>query len=123
MNPDLIREAIALARRPYTIEIVPDETTDGDSAYTAFVRELEGCLGQGATAEEAEADVRLAMIDFIASLLEDGLPVPEPAEHANVTATHGTAVVLDPLPKPERTKADEGRRQHIGSFTIVPARF
>jgi hypothetical protein len=48
---------------------------------------LEGCFGQGENPETAIADLKAAMVDFIASLLEDGIPVPEPAELVSTTSS------------------------------------
>ena len=55
-----------------------DTTTEGNPVYLARALEVEGCFGQGETHEAAIEDLRLALVDFIESLLEDGLPVPEP---------------------------------------------
>lgn len=121
MNPDLIRKASELAQRAYTIEVTPDKTTDGEAAYTAYVVELDGCLGQGATAEEAEADVRLAMVDYIASLIEDGLPVPEP-QRGGITATQGTAILLDFPQVHSISQYEAPTRQHAGNLILVPLR-
>jgi predicted RNase H-like HicB family nuclease len=82
-------KAEELARRPYFMMTALDATTEGHPMHFARVPEIEGCFGQGKTREEAIQDLRLAMVDFIESLLEDGLPVPEPTELYN--PTFGTA--------------------------------
>jgi predicted RNase H-like HicB family nuclease len=82
-------KAEELARRPYLIMTSIEETTDGQPIHFARVLELDGCFGQGETREQALEDLRLAMVDFIQSLLEDGLSVPEPTPLVN--ATIGTA--------------------------------
>jgi predicted RNase H-like HicB family nuclease len=38
---------------------------------------LPGCISQGQTKEEAVANIREAIQEYIAALLEDGLPIPE----------------------------------------------
>lgn len=38
---------------------------------------LSGCVSQGSTKEEALANIREAIRGYVASLEEDGLPVPE----------------------------------------------
>lgn len=38
---------------------------------------LPGCISQGKTKEEAIANIREAIIDYIAALEEDKIPVPE----------------------------------------------
>ncbi|MBI5840766.1 MAG: type II toxin-antitoxin system HicB family antitoxin [Chloroflexi bacterium] len=65
-----------------------EETTDDQPIHFARVLEMDGCFGQGASRDEAIADLRSAIVDFIESLLEDGLPVPEPTK---VDSTLGTA--------------------------------
>ena len=78
-----------LAKQPYIITTTIEETTDNQPIYLARVLELEGCFGQGETRSAAIEDLRLAMVDFIESLLEDGLPVPEPTQL--LSPTLGTA--------------------------------
>ena len=78
-------EAEKLAARPYTIFTQLDLSTTGDPVYLALSPELEGCIGQGETEDHAIADLALARIDFIQSLLEDGLPVPVP--QSSITST------------------------------------
>ena len=80
-------QALKLAAHPYFIKVALDETTDGQPIYFAHVIELEGCFGQGETPEAAVTDLQAAMVDFIESLLEDGLPVPAPAELAITTSS------------------------------------
>jgi predicted RNase H-like HicB family nuclease len=75
---DIRAKAEALAKRPYIIMTAIEETTDNQPIYFARVLEMDGCFGQGETREAAIEDLHLAMVDFIESLLEDGLPVPEP---------------------------------------------
>lgn len=87
---DTRARAEALAKRPYIIKTSLEESTDSQPIHFAQTVELEGCFGQGETREAAIEDLRLAMVDFIESLLEDGLPVPEPTSLYKPTA--GTAV-------------------------------
>ena len=39
---------------------------------------MPGCVSDGGTEQEAKANVKLALIDFIYFLLEDELPIPAP---------------------------------------------
>ena len=48
-----------------------------DGFWVAECPSLPGCISQGQTKEEAVANIREAIQAYIASLLEDGLPVPE----------------------------------------------
>jgi predicted RNase H-like HicB family nuclease len=76
MDKSLVEKAEGLARQTYTVDVERDETTDGQPVYVARVRELEGCISQGKTDKEAKENVKRAMVDYIYSLLEDGLPIP-----------------------------------------------
>jgi predicted RNase H-like HicB family nuclease len=44
--------------------------------YSACVPDLPGCIATGATLEEAESEIREAIIFHLEGLREDGLPVP-----------------------------------------------
>ena len=57
--------------------------------YSAYVPDLPGCVATGATADEAEAEIREAIEFHLEGLREDGLPVPQPAsrvEYIDVSA-------------------------------------
>jgi len=77
-----------LAKRSYLVMTKVDTTAKGRPVYFARVLEVEGCFGQGSTSKAAIKDLHLAMVDLFESLLEDGLPVPEPARL--ITSTFGT---------------------------------
>ena len=81
--------AEALARRPYRIGVRPDETTDGTPAFFAWVQELDGCVGCGTTQEEALDDAARALVDYIESMLDDGLAVPPPFEDLPISYSVG----------------------------------
>jgi predicted RNase H-like HicB family nuclease len=85
---DTHAKAEELANRPYIVTWAIEETTDNQPIYFARALELEGCFGQGDSSDAAIEDLRLAMVDFIESLLEDDLPVPEPT---SLKPTIGTA--------------------------------
>lgn len=86
MNERRLIQAEELASRPYKIELQAYETPDGQPYFFGRVPELPGCVSDGDTEQEAKANVRSAMIDFIYFLLEDGLPVPEPRSFDNFTS-------------------------------------
>jgi predicted RNase H-like HicB family nuclease len=44
--------------------------------YSAYVPDLPGCIATGATVEEAEAEIREAIIFHVEGLREDGLAIP-----------------------------------------------
>ena len=89
MSESYFELAEKLAARPYSIMKLRDETTDGAPIYLARALEIENCFGQGDSPEEAEWDLRGALVDFIEGLLEDDLYVPEPAR---LFKTEGTSV-------------------------------
>ena len=55
-----------------------DETTDGLPCYIAWHPELVGCMAQGMTPQEAEANLTEARELVITHLVKNGLPIPEP---------------------------------------------
>ncbi|MBI5948913.1 MAG: type II toxin-antitoxin system HicB family antitoxin [Chloroflexi bacterium] len=57
----------------YAVVIEPAE-----SNYSAYVPDLPGCVAVGDTIEEAEREIREAILFHIEGLKEDGLPIPEP---------------------------------------------
>lgn len=62
---------------PYTIEVERDERRR-DAFHVARVLELEGCIAQGRTEAEARSELRDAQRLFIETMLDNGVPVPEP---------------------------------------------
>ena len=57
--------------------------------YSAYVPDLPGCVATGATAEEAESEIRSAIEFHLEGLREDGLSIPEAAsrvEYVDVSA-------------------------------------
>jgi predicted RNase H-like HicB family nuclease len=65
--------------RTYTV-LVHDEDEGG---YWAEVEELPGCFASGETLDELEEDVKEAIEQHIAALLEMGEPVPEGRSREN----------------------------------------
>jgi predicted RNase H-like HicB family nuclease len=102
-------KAEKLAKRSYLLMTSVGETTDGQPIFFARVLEMDGCFGQGETREQALTDLRLAMVDIIESLLEDGLPVPEPTTLVNTTISTAAVSTLTFIGqgkflKPKQTK-------------------
>jgi len=106
MDPDLRSKAENLAKRSYIVEVVRDQTTDDQPIYLARNPELEGCFGQGDTSEEAIQDLLEARIDFIQSLLEDGLPVPDPIPLTTNTANVTTIKITNTTTYPQYVKSN-----------------
>jgi predicted RNase H-like HicB family nuclease len=55
-----------------------------DGYWVAECPSLPGCISQGITREEAISNIREAIREYIASLEEDGMPVPEDRLEAEV---------------------------------------
>ena len=89
MQDGLISRAKEIVALPYSIDVVEDETTTGHLIYVARITELDGCIAQGQTIQEALRSLREAAIDYVVSLLEDGAPIPSPS--SPVTASSSTA--------------------------------
>ena len=58
----------------FRVVIEPDE----DGVFVAECPTLPGCISQGATREEALANIKEAISGYIASLRKHGEPVPLP---------------------------------------------
>jgi predicted RNase H-like HicB family nuclease len=71
----------------YAIIVRPLSEEDG-GGFLAFVPDLPHCLGDGATPEEAVADVRSAMIEWAAHTVEIGRDVPLPGTAVEVARQH-----------------------------------
>ena len=64
---------------PYSIIIRYVEDESGNYFF-ATVQELDGCMSDGATLEEAAVNIREAMEGWIETKLESGLAVPIPKD-------------------------------------------
>ena len=95
MDEAIVRKARHLADRFYSFEVVRDFTTDEQAIFMASNPELAGCMAQGTTEELALANLADARVDYIASLLEDDIRVPDPTISASITAGSGTPVIIE----------------------------
>jgi predicted RNase H-like HicB family nuclease len=103
MTSDLEQRAEELAARPYSVEIIHDETTTGEPIIVMSHPELPGCMAQGSTLKEAREELAEARKEYILSLLEDGLPVPGPA---TTIGTQGTSWRLDQVDGGDKSESD-----------------
>lgn len=78
MNKTLQAKAIEIANSGFTTEFRKEKTTDGDNLYLAVSPELDGCIAQGETAEEALESLEEIRLEYIEHLLEFNLPIPSP---------------------------------------------
>jgi predicted RNase H-like HicB family nuclease len=67
-----------MSDRPYATLVRYEPENNGAPDYIAFHPELPGCFAQGYTPQEAIDNLAEVRLLWIKSLLEDGLPVPEP---------------------------------------------
>src|SRR5258708_7748520 len=63
---------------------------DDEGDYIVEVAELPGCMADGATLDEAFANLREAMSSWVTSRIEAGLSVPEPKEES----THSGKILV-----------------------------
>lgn len=73
--PEIERRVAEIMARPYR-KVTTGDATDG---FLATVPELPGCATAGETEGEALTLLRDAMELWLISVLERGLPVPEPS--------------------------------------------
>ncbi len=100
MRSQTIHEkARRIAQRAYAVHLMRDLSVDGRTVYVAGHPELPGCVADGDTAEEALSNLRVAAVEFIASLIEDGLAVPPPncaeTETSLGDTSEGTTTYVD----------------------------
>jgi predicted RNase H-like HicB family nuclease len=60
--------------------IIIEKATDG--GYGAYVPDLPGCIGMGATREEVLENIAEAIQLHIEGMKEEGLPIPLPTSEA-----------------------------------------
>jgi len=84
---DLEKKALEIAGQPYTIAIMRDETTTGKPIFLLSHPELEGCMAQGQSIEDGLENLKEATTEYVLSLLEEGLDVPEPTIMASVSTS------------------------------------
>jgi len=66
---------------PYRI-VIQHITDESGSYYFAAVKELDGCMSHGGTYAEAFENIQEAMEGWIETKLENGFPVPLPADES-----------------------------------------
>ena len=81
VSRESLEKARKLASRAYQVEAIPDQLDPDTPVFFVTNPELPGCNSHGETMEEALENLEDARVLYIASLLEDGLDIPEP-EHA-----------------------------------------
>lgn len=122
---DLEGMAQKLADRPYAIEIMRDETTTGKPIFLLSHLELEGCMAQGQTIGEGLESLKEATKEYILSLLEDGVDIPQPAIMASVTTSASVdyqdfySATEPDFPEQLQNTIQPHTRQKLGEVTLV----
>ncbi len=73
------REEFPYRASDYTIEIMPQPTTDGQMIYFASIEELPGCNSDGETPDEARGNLEDAFDLYVTTSLLDGVTLPAPS--------------------------------------------
>jgi predicted RNase H-like HicB family nuclease len=94
MQGVMTSRAAEIVALPYSIHVDEDETTTGHPIYVARITELEGCIAQGQTIQEALRNLREAAIDYVVSLLEDGAPIPPPSSPVTAASSSTASTVF-----------------------------
>jgi predicted RNase H-like HicB family nuclease len=84
----------------YSIEVIPDQTTEGSLCYVASHPELPGCMSHGDTTEEAINNLSEAKRLYISTLLRKGEDVPFPRSETKVIWEVVGADPMTPADKP-----------------------
>ena len=77
---DIAKKVAEYMKLPYTITMVYD-TSGGPPAWVVGVEELQGCLSQGDTPDEAIAMIREAMEGWLEVSVAYGDEIPLPKDH------------------------------------------
>lgn len=98
MTKTIQEQASKLAKLAYTVELLRDKTTDDDYVYLARNPELEGCMAQGLTEQEALNNLDEVRVEHIEHLLEHHLPVPYPSHAVASSQIRNENVVKREIP-------------------------
>ena len=65
----------------------------GEKNYSVYAPDLPGCIATGRTKEEAQENMREALVMHIQGMIEDGEPIPTPsiAEYLEVSLPNSAA--------------------------------
>lgn len=112
MTSNLRQEAERIAGVGYATIIFRDETTDGGWVYLAVNPDLDGCMAQGETTQEAQRNLDEFRIDYIVALLENGQDVPSPKSMLTKTSTNVIKNIV------EARKMEEPNGENTPQFMI-----
>jgi predicted RNase H-like HicB family nuclease len=72
-------QATVLAKKPYLVIVFSNNSNVDEPTFVATNPELEGCVADGKTSEEAIENLKEARTDYIQVCLLSRTPVPMPA--------------------------------------------
>ncbi len=105
------------ARLPYHFVLLQDEWEDGTAGWFVRVDELEGCMSQGGSPEEAIGRAREAILAWTESEIEAGHEIPLPREEPDASGRF-----LVRLPRGlHNALAAEARREGVSLNQFVTA--
>lgn len=107
---------------PYSVEVLPDQTTDGEPCYRAQHPELPGCMSHASTPEEAIEGLGEARKLYIETLLQRGQPVPTPTRAKAVTGISDSEKVIwrvFDLSGPENVEEEVDTRWPVPSSSSI----
>jgi predicted RNase H-like HicB family nuclease len=85
MNSSLHEQAVKISQENYVVQIIRDDSNSEEVLYVALNPELEGCVAQGLTPEEAKMILDEFRVEYILNLLEHNLPIPHPDQRGTTT--------------------------------------
>ena len=87
MRPDIIKQADEIAAMDFQVQVDREDDHTGPPIYVAHIAEIPECVAQGASPEQAQAELREIFVDVIRYMLESGIDVPRPRARAGSAAT------------------------------------
>lgn len=87
MTLDIIKQAEKIAAMDFQIQVDREDDHEGPPIYVAHIAEIPECVAQGASPEQAQAELREILVDVIKYMLDSGIDVPRPSARAGSVAT------------------------------------
>jgi predicted RNase H-like HicB family nuclease len=120
-------EAEKFAAFPFVVSLVKDVDEEGQPVFLAINPELDGCMADGKSFEEAIENLNDARTDYIQVLLLSGQPIPLPS-----VMVEGQEQEIESIPvltydasegeaKPVPVQSDEKNIVAEYAFTLLPA--
>ena len=86
MRLDIIKQAEIIAAMDFQVLVDREDDHEGSPIYVAHIAEIPECAAQGASPEQAQAELREILVDVIRYMLESGIDVPQPRARAGRVA-------------------------------------